>query len=346
MNQREAEQLLGGYATGTLTEAERKALFSAALDHQELFDALMDEEALREVLADPIARARLLAVLPQAAMHPRKVQRLWRRPAVLGLVASLFVLVTTSYMVLRRPAPVLPGLGKAQQVEPGAPSPAAMAGTSPQTRAEPSTPVHGNAPPAKAKSLVPAKTGELAVPTLEADASLPGRGQDKEAKVDAVGAVAPQRALAAKPQDTPAPANYAVAESSGVSASDAAALAVRGGAKTEAAKRMKSASPSGEIRVFQVSPLEHLQGGRARLNVNWGPGGHLYLLKRSASTVAVLAPLAATLGQAGTHSTTFEFSLIDKDVLDVYLLNSPASDPAALPASAAIQGAWRRIIPE
>ena len=47
----DVRKLLGGYATGTLTDEERNLLFSAALEHQELFDALADEEALRELLA-------------------------------------------------------------------------------------------------------------------------------------------------------------------------------------------------------------------------------------------------------------------------------------------------------
>ena len=53
-------RLLGGYATGTLTEAERRALFEASLHDQQLFEALADEEALRELLEDPAARAALL----------------------------------------------------------------------------------------------------------------------------------------------------------------------------------------------------------------------------------------------------------------------------------------------
>ena len=38
-------KLLGGYAAGTLTPEERRALFDAALADQALFDALADEEA-------------------------------------------------------------------------------------------------------------------------------------------------------------------------------------------------------------------------------------------------------------------------------------------------------------
>ena len=52
MKQEDMEKLLGGYATDSLTDAERKALFDAALDDQELFNALHDEENLRDLLAD------------------------------------------------------------------------------------------------------------------------------------------------------------------------------------------------------------------------------------------------------------------------------------------------------
>jgi hypothetical protein len=59
----EIRRLLGGYATGTLTEEERNLLFSAALEDQELFNALADEEALRELLAEPATRQVLLEEL-------------------------------------------------------------------------------------------------------------------------------------------------------------------------------------------------------------------------------------------------------------------------------------------
>jgi len=56
----EIRKLLGGFATGTLTEQERRVLFSAALEDQALFDALANEEALREFLAEPGNREELL----------------------------------------------------------------------------------------------------------------------------------------------------------------------------------------------------------------------------------------------------------------------------------------------
>ena len=85
--------LLAGYATGTLSEAEKKALFEAALHDPELFAEIANEEPLREMLASPVARAELLERVAPA--EPGFLERLagWmRRPAVLsavGVVAGL-----------------------------------------------------------------------------------------------------------------------------------------------------------------------------------------------------------------------------------------------------------------
>lgn len=57
------ERMLGGYATGNLSEQEKQELFSAALQDQTLFDALMDEEALKGVLEQPGATRELIDAL-------------------------------------------------------------------------------------------------------------------------------------------------------------------------------------------------------------------------------------------------------------------------------------------
>ena len=67
MTKDEIRKLIAGYATNTLTEAEWKSLFEAALDDQELFDALQQEQALKELLADPVSRAQV----QQALRHER-----------------------------------------------------------------------------------------------------------------------------------------------------------------------------------------------------------------------------------------------------------------------------------
>ena len=63
MTNDEIRKLIAGYATNTLTEAERKSLFEAALDDQELFDTLQNEQALKDFLADPVSRAQVQQAL-------------------------------------------------------------------------------------------------------------------------------------------------------------------------------------------------------------------------------------------------------------------------------------------
>lgn len=85
MRNEQARKLLGGYATNSLTEAERNALFEAALDDQELFDALQQEEALKELLADPISRNQVQQALAQA---PASGKSWWSRGWVWGGMAG------------------------------------------------------------------------------------------------------------------------------------------------------------------------------------------------------------------------------------------------------------------
>ena len=92
------EHLLGGYATNTLTDEEKRQLFEAALHDQSLFDALADEEALKAMLADPEARHRILASL-RAKEHPDGVGKSrgggwgwFREPSCLAWAGSLAAL--------------------------------------------------------------------------------------------------------------------------------------------------------------------------------------------------------------------------------------------------------------
>src|SRR5450755_1804920 len=92
MSADEARKLLGGYATGSLTDAERKLLFEAALQDQELFDELAGEQVLKEVLDEPGARQRLIAALEP----PRKHQAwLWVTAAATVAVAVVIGIVVS-----------------------------------------------------------------------------------------------------------------------------------------------------------------------------------------------------------------------------------------------------------
>jgi hypothetical protein len=105
MTRPDLQKLLGGYAAGTLTPEEQRALFDAALADQTLFDALADEQALREVLADPACRERVRAALVE---EPRIAW--WRRwPAVWAFAAAAAVAVVLTVIVLRpKPMPPAP----------------------------------------------------------------------------------------------------------------------------------------------------------------------------------------------------------------------------------------------
>jgi len=89
------EQILGGYATDTLTEEEKLQLFEAALHDQTLFDALADEEALKALLADMEARQRILASLhtsgePQGGAPSSPSGLSWfRQPSSLAWAGSI-----------------------------------------------------------------------------------------------------------------------------------------------------------------------------------------------------------------------------------------------------------------
>jgi hypothetical protein len=102
MSRDDIQKLLGGYATGTLTAEEQRALYQAALEDQELFDALAREEALREVLSDPSARAHLLAAMDEA---PAPWYRQWWRPMVVVAAALLMVAGVAVWQSARTPRP-------------------------------------------------------------------------------------------------------------------------------------------------------------------------------------------------------------------------------------------------
>jgi hypothetical protein len=140
MNPHEMEKLLGGYATDTLTEEERRTLFEAALGNQALFDALADEQALRELLQDPPSRAHLLAALGEERVSALGRLAAWmRRPSVLALAAAVAAgIVTIAIVNPRKTAmerPPIVAMSKPPQQEPaplqsvpeGAPKPKAAA---------------------------------------------------------------------------------------------------------------------------------------------------------------------------------------------------------------------------
>ena len=97
------KRLLGGYATDSLTEAERHELLCAALDDQELFDSLVEDEGLRELLETPGARQRVLEALERPTRWERF--RGWlTRPAIVAdlvVVAGVVILAAVGLQLYR-----------------------------------------------------------------------------------------------------------------------------------------------------------------------------------------------------------------------------------------------------
>ncbi len=105
MSREEIQKLLGGYATGTLTTAEQRALFEAALEDQELFDQLAHEQALHDLLREPSARAQVV----EALERPRRGWVGWTRawwPAAAAISVACAALLVVFAVGRRRQEPV------------------------------------------------------------------------------------------------------------------------------------------------------------------------------------------------------------------------------------------------
>ena len=102
MNPGEVRKLLGGYAAGTLTEEERRALFEAALTDQELFNELAREQALKELLDEPGARRQLLAALEAKESWVERIRGWLGRAVACAALGRLAVAVVLVVVVVQR----------------------------------------------------------------------------------------------------------------------------------------------------------------------------------------------------------------------------------------------------
>jgi outer membrane biosynthesis protein TonB len=126
-------KLIGGYATGTLTEAERQMLFEAALEDQELFDELAREQALKEMLDEPDARDRLISTLKAAELKAAEPQRTVLWPWAVG--AAFFAPGVVRMVILYRPPAPQQIAAVTRRSEPAAPQAAPQVVPSPPSAA-------------------------------------------------------------------------------------------------------------------------------------------------------------------------------------------------------------------
>ncbi len=372
MNHAEAEKLLGGYATGTLTEAERQTLFAAALERQDLFDALADEEALRELLSDPAAKAQLLAALSSSA--PPKVTPFWRHPGLLGVAAGLIVAATAGLAYLHSPGQAPPPLRQE--------APKAMASAAPPAAQVPTVPAGkpAAAPLKEASVPPPSITATPMLPAPAAGAPAPVREHGTEARELAEYHRVEAQDKLAKKVEAPRPAAAAVMEvvpaqkaasrerlaeardqsprsvPGGVIGGVAAGMAKEGGVGTNAAlpppptalKAKAERRDAAVVAKAGVKPTWSLvpkPDGGTQVEVIAPRDAQVVLLKRGPSGVAVLKLQPQTSDRVGLIPWRGEVHLAPEDVLDLYLLNATVVDPTLLPETGPVDGFRVRIHP-
>lgn len=91
-------RLISGHATDTLSPAERRELYRAALDDQEIFDRLVEEEPWRQIFDSPGVKADLLEALDEptgggwlAWLRPATVPRLAMGAGLAAVLAVALV---------------------------------------------------------------------------------------------------------------------------------------------------------------------------------------------------------------------------------------------------------------
>ncbi|MBL8176780.1 MAG: hypothetical protein JNK48_19035 [Bryobacterales bacterium] len=138
------ERLLGGYATGNLSEQEKQELFQAGLRDQKLFDALLEEQALHDLLELPGARAELLdALAPQPKGLWTRFRQWMATPVGWGAAGAVAAAAILLAVLLPRLPQEQPGLQVASRQEP-------KASATPAT-ASPPPPAIPTPPPSEAR---------------------------------------------------------------------------------------------------------------------------------------------------------------------------------------------------
>jgi hypothetical protein len=233
-------KLIGGYATGSLSEAERKALFEAALDDQDLFDELGREQTLKELLDEPGAKQRLIT-----GLAPRQDGAWFRRPwpwlSIAGALA--FAAVIVSVLLVRRPE-IPPAQEVAQaRIPAGARTfrePVPAQPPAPRLAAPPVLEAPPLEPPAELKKVAPEFPAQDAV-TIAKDSDAA-----KAVATESVRAapMAPAVAPAVAPAPAPAPA----------AAGAVGGFGGGGAARQRAAQLAKSIAPAAFAFSYSVTP--------------------------------------------------------------------------------------------
>ena len=309
MTRDEIRSLLGGYATGSLSEAERRILLEAALDDQELFDELGREQALKELLDQSGAKSRLAAVLAPAP-KPR-----WRLGWVWAATSAAAAIAVVSIVLLTRPAPKPAEVAQAELPKLAEPAPAPVAPlnvTEPHNAPQPAAqqPRRENAPRSQAAPAKPDKNRD-AVNRIAEPSPAPAAAAPPPAPAAVQGQLSPPRtAFAQAPPPPPAPksaATGATAEAVTVTA-EGTLLKTESGAAANA--------QTSDVSTLPPLALGAVQAGAPPAGVVGGvPGGGGGGGRGGAGGRARIAPQAAA--RLATPSFAFDYSVTPQGALRI-----------------------------
>ncbi len=337
MTRVDLHKLLGGYAAGTLTEEERRALFEAALTDQALFDALADEEAVREVLADPACRERVRSALADRPPTALEVFSAWlRRPSAWALAGAMAAALVLTVVVLRtKPVRQSPAAEKQVVALATRPAPSVVSAPAPALRKKPAeassrsaTPLRSRPEPrafvppphAAAQKAARSATREMEAPPADQPAALAGKLRSPELHGGGFGSLSDAAGAATPPPPPPPPAQAASARTK--------QLVVAGPAdETAGLEKAKKFAPLGlrftllrpgaDAKDAEVPPdTSFSRGESARLRIDADRAGYLYVLAgEHALFTGFIAP-----GQPVVVET-------EPGVLQLVLLPEPDSGP-------------------
>ncbi len=336
MTPREAELLLGGYATGILTEGERHALFEAALGNQALFNAMADEEVLRDLMADPGARADLLravtsdargerwgmvaAAPPVPAPRPSMASASTRaalrfgfwnwllRPAPLAGAGALAVAVLGFFSIRQDgPAPQAPPLQARREP--------VLEADRPESRSDAAQPRASE--PLKSRPLMAGNRQAAPAPTPPQQAEF---RKEKAAESKANESVAPPPPAPVAPVELgqgPLPSRDQGADPRGIALDQLSTRAAAQGARAASqsavglAFQLERRNANG---TFSASGPEFREGDTARLVVTAPASGRLVVVARGAPPeILYSAPVASrqrvAISVAGRGTRTLEITL-------------------------------------
>jgi hypothetical protein len=318
MNRPDIEKLLGGYATGTLTPEEERALFAAALEDQELFDALAREQSLRDLLRDPAARASLLATLGEphepwyrAWMRWAHQPRVWAAAAAALMVLVLPVTIWQARH--HQPQPVL----TAGNAAPAMPEPRIVA-NAPQAAPEPARTVSARKPhravsksqpvelSATADALQPVEVARAAqTPPAQTDVK-PGATAETVPIAPPMPPAQPRSAgNALLPAPAAAPSPVTRAELQARIASQVRALAALSPIKWTVLRRQ----PDGDFAV--ANPADLQAGDTVKLRLESNRAGYVYVSEQqkilASSPIEAGKPFDTTLEPQGPGQREIEF---------------------------------------